>query len=96
MKRISREEENAIPRYNNYLDMCEYFKVRYGKAFVFAKTDRIDGLRCYFHHLILDEQTYRKGLEELEQNGYLTDSLAFLDSYQSIEILENGALHIVH
>jgi len=44
--------------------------------------------------LITDEEAYIKGASELNANGYV--GMEFMNSYQPIQIMEDGSIHIVH
>ncbi|WP_205407262.1 hypothetical protein [Sporosarcina sp. PTS2304] len=48
--------------------------------------------KIYFYHLILDRQYYFDGFKKLKKDRFITDSLEFMNSYQSIEIFEDGRI----
>ena len=95
---ITRKEEAELPVFDSYKEAKSYFDGKYGKDFVLESIDDIDGQNCYFHALILDHATYDKGRRILQSGSYMTGQLSidFLNSYQSIEIFEDGNIHIVY
>lgn len=95
---ISRQEESEIPLFDSYKDAQAYFSDKYGQDFVLESTDDIGGQNCYFHALIFDHATYFKGRRLLRSGNSMSGPLAldFLKSYQSIQIFEDGNIHIVH
>ena len=95
---ITREMENALPSFNTHKEAYEYFKRQYGSDFVFESVEPINDMNCYFYALISDHGTYRKGRKLLIKGQAVTGELGmqFLKCYQSIQIMENGHVHIVH
>ncbi len=51
---------------------------------------------CYFYYLILDRKVFEAGQKEIESMGITTDAIQFMGSYQEIQIMEDGSVHIVH
>lgn len=105
-KKITRDEEHKFPRFNSHTEAREYFKSKYGHSFQMIDSDIIDGEKIYFYNLILDLDAHTKAIEEMGKKGLPlvlegdgTDTcLAFryMNSYQKIEILETGAIHILY
>lgn len=58
-------------------------------------SEMIDGMKIYFYSLILDNEIFKDGQEKLGQ-GEPVSGLDFMNSYQPIEIWEDGRIHIVH
>ena len=95
---ISRTDEAAFPQFNSHDEAKEFFKDKFGMDFVFDSAENIGDGICYFYVLIVDHAIYRKGKRILSQNQPVTGELGlqFLNSYQPIQIMENGSVHIVH
>lgn len=91
----SRVEENNLPEFESYGDALAYFKEKHGKDFQFASAEIIDGQKIYFYHLILDRETYERCMNEMQNNGY-SSGMDLIMSYQSVEIWEDGRIHMVH
>lgn len=94
--KISRKAEAELPEFDSYADAQKYFSTKYGGKFVLANIEMIDGEEIFFYHLILDEKEYFSGREKLAKDGYIHDSLSFINSYQPIEIFHSGRIHIIH
>lgn len=94
MQWISRQEEAELPTFKTYEEARDYFEEKYGEKFVFEESsDTGDGI-CFFYRLITDEEAYIKGASDLNSNGYV--GMEFMNSYQPIQIMEDGSIHIVH
>lgn len=94
VKPISREDEANIPAFTSHHDAIKYFKDKYGSDLLYEEYDS----ECYFFCLILDHEAFRKGRNAMKKGNPLTgdDALSFIYSYQSIQIFDNGNVHIVH
>lgn len=95
-KRITRQEEAALPKFKSHMEARQYFKDRYKGEFALASSEEIGGRVIYFYHLVFDIEEYWKGQKALLEKGYVSDQGQFMDSYQTIEIDEDGRVHIVH
>ena len=94
MQWISRQEEAELPTFKTHEEARDYFEEKYGEKFVFEESsDTGDGI-CFFYRLITDEEAYIKGASDLNSNGYV--GMEFMNSYQPIQIMEDGSIHIVH
>lgn len=93
---ITREEEAKIPSFISHDEARKWFKEKYGDNFMMTSSELIDGQKCYFYNLILDRNVFEVGQRELKKEGFMKDALTFLGSYQSIQIFEDGSIHIVH
>ena len=94
-KPISRQEESLLPSFNSHEDARHYFTDLYGTDFVFESADYIGDQMCYFYALIINREEYERG-QELLKNGTSVSGFDFLYSYQSIQIMKSGSVHIVH
>ena len=91
---ISRQEEATLPIFRSHEEASLYFEEEYGEKFVFEESsDTGDGI-YFFYRLITDEEAYIQGVSDLNSNGFV--GLEFLNSYQPIQIMEDGSIHIVH
>lgn len=95
---ISRKDENNFPKFNSHGEAANFFKNKFGSDFVFESSDNIGGMTCYFYAVVVDHAVYRKGRRLLAQNQPVTGELGlqFISSYQPVQIMENGNVHIVH
>ena len=114
IRKISREDETALPRFRSHREARLWFKLKYGDAFEiddsFAVGEGSAATVCYRYSLILDREVYERGLHLLmrgELDGGFGPQSArggrrgigagdFLESYQSIEIMLDGSVHIIH
>lgn len=94
-QKISRKDEETIPQFHSHEEARKWFKEKYGNDFMLTDVEEIGEETCYFYVLILDRSEHEKGQLELKEKGYLVGT-EFLNSYQSIEIMESGFVHIVH
>ena len=94
--KISRKAEAEIPEFNSHETAREYFKNKYGNHFMMTGSEFIDDQKVYFYSLILDRKTFEDGHEQMAKDGFMADALNFMNSYQPIEIFEDGRIHIIH
>jgi hypothetical protein len=101
-KWISRQEEAELPEFKSHDEARAYFKEKYGDAFQLSDSDVIDGRKIYFYMYIVDWDRFNKMQEYMrKQNSRLLNAAdpetnGFIDSYQSVQIWEDGEIHIVH
>ena len=95
---ITRDMENALPSFKSHVAAAAYFKEQYGSDFVFEYAEHIEDMYCYFYALVVDHGIYQKGRKLLTNGQAITGelSLQFINSYQSIQIMEDGHIHIVY
>lgn len=91
---ISREEEAELPSFKSHDEARIYFKNKYKYRFHIDTSLEADGQKIYIYRLITKPELYQKGIEEYEKYGFLTKE--FMYSYQTIEIGEDGSIHILH
>lgn len=94
--KISRQAEAEIPEFNSYAEAQKYFAMKYGEKFVLVNIEMIGDDEVFFYHLILDEKEYFLGREKLAKDGYIKDSLSFINSYQPVEVFHDGRIHVIH
>ena len=93
--KITREEESKIPRFDSHKEARLWFIQKYGDDFEPCTSEIIENEICYFYNLILDRKVYDQENRKLIE-GRLGDAMALLSSYQSIEIMSTGSVHIIH
>ncbi|WP_432356087.1 hypothetical protein [Sporosarcina sp. A2] len=96
MLKISRQAEKEIPNFSSHKLAHDYFKNKYGNHFVMMSTEVIDGQNVYFYGLILDRHNFEIGRKQLLRDGGIVGALDFMNSYQPVEIFEDGRIHIIH
>lgn len=92
--RYNRKAEDNLPNFSSHEEAREYFKQKYGDAFIMTDSQEIGEKKVYFYRLILDPQTYKENNELLNKGNI--HGVEFLNSYQSIEMFEDGGIHIIH
>lgn len=95
---ISRQDEQSFPAFNSHEEAAAYFKDKFGSDFVFESSEPIDGMQCYFYSVISDHAVYHKARRMLAHGEPVTGDLGlqFMQSYQPVQIMENGNVHIVY
>ncbi|PSL40232.1 hypothetical protein B0H99_106252 [Planomicrobium soli] len=94
MHRISPQEEAGLPLFKSHEGARNYFEEKYGEKFVFEESIDSDKGVCFYYRLIINEEAYVKGITELNSTGYV--GIEFMNSYQPVQIMEDGSLHIVY
>ena len=94
-EKFTRGEEASLPGFESAEEAFAYFRQRYGKDFSFQGSQLIGGVECWFCNLILDRETYRKGMRELRR-GNPVMGLEFAMSYQPFELYGSGHVHIIY
>lgn len=86
------QEEAGLPLFQSHEAAIQYFEESYGEKFVFEESlDTEEGF-CSFYRLITDEEAYIKGISDLNSTGHVR--MSFLESYQPIQIMQDGHVHI--
>ena len=93
--RISRQAEAELPDFSSHEEARNYFKNTYGEQFVMVSSHVIDGTKVYFYALSLNPSVFKDGQKKIQQGEFVL-GLEYLESYQSIEIFEDGRIHIIH
>lgn len=93
--KISREAEAEIPVFSSHDEARKYFKDKYGQGFVMMSSEIIDDQKIYFYSLLLNPEIFYDGQKQLAK-GEAVSGFEFMDSYQPVEIFEDGRIHIVH
>ena len=92
---ISRDDEANFPNFDSYEDARMYFRERFGSDFIFQDVGDVGGQRCYFHAVVVDWEKYKAGRLQLERNGHVL-GLDFVLSYQPVQIMQDGSVHVVY
>jgi hypothetical protein len=93
--KITIEEESEFPMFNSHQEAIEYFKTQYGDDFILKSSKEIDGETVYVYVLVVDREAFKSGQEKLARFEIVQGS-EFTDSFQSIDISENGDIFIAH
>ncbi len=91
---ISKQEEAELPTFKSHEEAREYFEENYEEKFVFEESATTSDGWCFFYRLIIDEGAYIKGVSELNATGNI--GIEFMNSYQPIQIMEDGSIRIAH
>ena len=99
IKEITREEEAKLPIFRSHQAAREFFEAKYGNAsqiedsFIVGEGD--DATICYGYALVLQRKVYEEGLRQLAW-GSMANADEFLRSYQTIVIMLEGGVHVIH
>lgn len=93
--KISRNAEAKLPNFSSHDKAREYFKNKYGQRFIMMHSEIIDDQKVYFYSLLLDPEAFHDGQKKLAK-GEAVSGFEFMDSYQPVEIFEDGRIHIIH
>ena len=95
---ISRQEESTFPTFNSHEDAALFFAKRYGADFILQDSEPIGSQLCYFYAIIINRKDYNDGRKLFSKGIPLIGDigLKFLLSYQAVQIMEDGSVHIVH
>lgn len=95
---ISRQDESSFPEFNNHDEAAAFFKEKFGADFVLESSENVGDMICYFYAVVTDHAVYHKGRRLLLQGQPVTGDLGlqFIQSYQPVQIMENGNVHIVY
>jgi hypothetical protein len=93
-RRLTRSFLDELPAFKSHDEARQWFKQRFGNNFFMTESEVINGEKMYFYHLVVDRETYLKGMQELKEKG-VVDGLDLINSYHPVEISEKGSVHIV-
>lgn len=93
---ISREEEAELPRFNSHLEAREFFKNKYGSRFQLNDSLELLEGKVYIYNLITDKEKYMKSITDMESGIGAKAVMEYHMSHQTIEISEDGSIHILH
>lgn len=92
---ISREDENHFPKFISYEDARVYFSERFGSDFILQDIEDINGQQCYFHAVVVDWEQYKIGQLQFSRGEAVT-GLDYIFSYQPVQIMQDGSVHVVY
>lgn len=95
---ISRQEESTFPTFTSHEAAAEFFTKRYGADFILQDAEPIGEQLCYFYAIVTNHEDYFHGRKLLSKGEPMSGELGlkFLLSYQPVQIMEDGSVHIVH
>lgn len=95
---ISRQDEADFPVFQSHNEAADFFKDKFGSDFVFESSENIGDGMCYFYSVVTDHAIYNKGRRLLSAGQPVTGDLGlqFMKSYQPVQIMENGNIHVVY
>lgn len=97
VRKISRKDEARLPTFSSQTEARDYFVKKYGDNFFIVDSFVIDGERiCYEFHLVLNWGAYTDGIRRLSEEHSISDNGEFLCSYQKIEVMDDGSVHVLH
>lgn len=86
--RITREEAASFPAFTSPEEAYTYLRGIYGKDLSYQGCTLIDGNECWFCNLILEHDTYKRGVRDLRM-GTLAMSSKFEESYQPLRLFND-------
>ena len=92
---ISREDESRFPSFSSYEEARMYFSERFGSDFILQDIEDVGGQQCFFHAVVVDWEQYKIGQLQLRRNRHIV-GLNYLSSYQSVQIMQDGSVHVVY
>ena len=92
---ITREDENRFPKFNSYEEARVYFSERFGSDFILQDIEDINGQQCFFHAVVVDWEQYKIGQLQFSRGEAVT-GLDYIFSYQPVQIMQDGSVHVVH
>lgn len=93
--RISRQDEAEFPDFSTHEEAREYLENKHAERFVRISSNIMDDTKVYFYALVLNPSVFEDGQKKVQQGEYVFGE-EYLESYQSIEIFEDGRIHIIH
>lgn len=93
--RLSRKFEEQLPEFQSHDEARTYFKNDFGSNFQLNNSEEIDEEKVYFYYLIVHKENFYKFQKEMRKNGYSSGTEGMM-SYHSVEIWDDGRVHIVY
>lgn len=69
--------------------------MKYGEKFVLANIEMIGDDEVFLSFDFRRKRIFL-GREKLAKDGYIKDSLSFINSYQPVEVFHDGRIHVIH
>ena len=92
---ISREDESRFPKFASYEEAKVFFGERYGSDFILQDIDDVGGQQCFFHAVVVDWEQYKLGQLQFSRGEAVT-GLDYISSYQPVQIMQDGSVHVVY
>lgn len=96
LKWITREEEAELPSFNSHTEAREFFKKKYGSRFQLNDSLELLEGKIYIYNLITNKEKYMKSIGDMESGVGAEAIMEYHMSHQTIEIGEDGSIHILH
>lgn len=92
---ISREDESHFPGFASYEEAKMYFSERFGSDFILQDIEDVGGQQCFFHAVVVDWENYKIGQLQFSRGEAVT-GLDYISSYQPVQIMQDGSVHVVY
>lgn len=92
---ISREDESSFPGFASYEEARMYFSERFGSDFILQDIEDVGGQQCFFHAVVVDWEKYKNGQLQFSRGEAVT-GLDYISSYQPVQIMQDGSVHVVY
>lgn len=93
---ITREIEQTLPLFLNHQSARIYFKKIFGNRFVMVDSFVVDGVKYYSYHLVINKDVYMENRKSEIMADLEITADNFFNSFQEIEISEDGFIHIIY
>jgi len=93
IQKITPDEESRLPIFGSHEEASQFFTSQYGDAFVSKQNTELGGVTIYKYILIVDQEAYKTGQEKLARFEMMNGP-EFMNSFQSIQITEDGEVEI--
>ncbi|QWU13787.1 hypothetical protein SAMN04487895_10116 [Paenibacillus sophorae] len=96
-KMLSRQFEEALPRFYSHVEAKECLKSLFGEDLVYlgSQEDEEDDQVVYCYTIVHDRPGWEEGTRKMKETGYASGS-DFIHSSQDIQIYENGRIWMVY
>lgn len=84
-----------MPDFESHKEARAYFKELFGGRIALQMSEVIGDRKWYFYHYVMDKPVYLSCVEKMKNNEPF-DALEFMNSYQEVQVCENGDVHIVY
>lgn len=87
-------EIRNIPHFGGHSEAFQWFKDKFNDSLIYKGSGTYEGEQIYFYHLIMDQDNYKEGIENIEKSG-LTSGFELTMSYHIVLILEYGRTQVI-
>lgn len=85
---------NDMPSFINHLSARLYLKQKYGELIVMRNVRYEERGKVYQYHFVVNKQDYVENFE-LERKGKSYDKTSYEESYQELEITDDGHIYTI-